>query len=315
MDKCNKCNGRLIPCLIDYDKIILGDKITIPNVEGYLCAECGAKLIDESIENRLQVRILEEKLKLIRKIKQKNKAILVNKIKNIRLKKDIPQKKIADALMYTEQRYGAIERNDNTPTIYTIKQLAETIGVNESELYDLVYIPIDVFNKLRNMNDEFQTIEGLQEAREDFEKSDFEYEKVKEEYVKLYKERKKIEKELRVNGENLKKSAIKEHDKRLKEIDKSLAPIEKEKTELKIVRDEKRDIVSDIEKGSQKLKTKGSILKQGYCIEYDDFVKVKKVFKLDLDESKQEKEDTGSVQVEKYDSDIKNIEQEFEDEA
>ncbi len=179
MKKCKKCNGRLRPSLIDYEKEILGDKIVIPKVEGYICVNCEGKQIDEQIEDRLQVKILEKKLKLKKEMKKHNKAILVNKIKKLRTEKDISQKKIGEALGYTEQRFGAVERNDNTPIIYAVKQIADVLGVPDTELYSLEYIPIELYDIIKDMNEDFVVIEGLPEARKDFEEYHEKYENVK----------------------------------------------------------------------------------------------------------------------------------------
>lgn len=268
MEKCEKCGGRLKPSLINYEKVILGDTIVIPKVEGYICSECGNTQIDKSIENRLQVKILEEKLKLKRKMKENSQAILVNKIKFIRNERDIPQKKIGEALRISEQRYGAIERNDNTPTIYTIKQLADTLGVPETELYDLVYIPIDIYNQLRNMNDNFQVIEGLPEAREEFESYDFLYELEKEKLSVIEKELKKL------NKANVGETKIK-NEKRIEDLLGLRKPLKEKIDDMREIRAEKKEKVDVLEKES--------ILKQKYIIDYYTYQKVKRLFDNNLE--------------------------------
>lgn len=355
--KCKVCDGRLRPALIDYEKEILGDIVVIPKVEGFICSVCKNKQIDEKIEGRLQVRILEEKLKLKKEKKDKTKPILINNIKKIRTDKELSQKIVGEALGYTEQRFGAVERNDNTPIIYAVKQIADTLGVNDSDLYTCKYISIELYDILKDMNNDLVIIDGLPETRKDFEAYHAEYENVKEQYNEYKREKRELEKRnsgiikkvpfvlteeiMKENEKRLKvvmneindfevkilnikdkaqkgilKNELKElkkeerrlkrelsgkaktrdyilteklkkdNDKRIKELDELLKPLKAEINKMFKVREKKKEKLDLLINGTKtkKKKIKGSILRQGYCIEYDDWQKVKEVFKKYLPE-------------------------------
>lgn len=354
MRKCSICGGRLKEVLIDYKKEVLGDVINIPKVEGYECVVCGHTQVDEKIQDRLQIKVLEEKLRLRKEMKGKSKPILINNIKRIRTEKGISQKKIGQALGYTEQRFGAIERNDNTPIIYAVKQIADVLGVPDAELYTLKYIPMELYNILRDMDDEFKVIEGLPETRRDFEEYNEKYEKVKEEYNRCLSEKRQLVKRNKgkvnripfiltdeIRGKNEKRieeiheeleklnqalygskneknkvdlrervKELKLEEKRLQrelcgkvktqkyvlteelkrantlrieELDKEMMVLKAKISEMFKVRAEKKkrlDVLINGEKNK-----KGSVLKQGYCIDYYHYQKAKEIFAEYLKES------------------------------
>lgn len=151
MKYCEKCGSRMIEDLIDYNTEVLGVPITIDKVEGYQCSKCDHTTIEEKFRNRLQGRILEKKLEIQKEKIQKYKPILVNNIRKIRLERNISQKKLGEAIGMAEQRYGSIERNDNTPVIATANLIAVALGVSIDDLYETQYVTNAFYNKIKNL--------------------------------------------------------------------------------------------------------------------------------------------------------------------
>ena len=318
MRRCDKCNAIMRPDLVDYKKNILGDEVCIERVEGFSCPECGHTIINPQIKDRLQVKLLEKRLELKGKLRNSNYGLLINKLKNVRESKNIPQKKIGLALGITEQRYGAIERNDNTPTLYTAFGIADALGVNNlHKLYSYGYIPMELYDKIKDMNENFEVIENLPEARKEFEEINQKYENLKKRIVEINQKarqrKKEIEKKIRKLKKELSAKEIKieelnaelekkKNDNIIKEIEflekerircineievlkkeekeqSKKDEIEKEKIrkeyeKLKKPRDEKLERVQNLQKG----KEKSPLLKQGYCIDYDNWIKLKELY-------------------------------------
>lgn len=175
--KCKTCGGRLQEEFITYEKTILGDKVEIPGILGTRCVNCGKEEVSPEIKERLQVKILEKKLEKQGETAKLVRPLLINKVREVRIKKGVPQSKIGQALRYSEQRFGAIERNDNTPTIYTTLQISEALGIeNLKELYELIYIPKELFEKLQTLDENFKEIKGIAEAKKKYEDANNKYE-------------------------------------------------------------------------------------------------------------------------------------------
>lgn len=320
--KCKYCGSRQTPDLVNYENTILGETVIIPMCEGLRCtnSECGKTEINPEIEGRLQAKILEKKLELQQKNNHLIKCILINKVRMARESKDIAQKKIGKALDYSEQRFGAIERNDNTPTIYTALQIADALGIkNPKDLYETVYIPIGLYQELQDLNSNFEVIEGIKEARAEFEEMDKIYEGIKQEQylairhirdkakgskteneriinkllpqakkkleiikLKLLKDKNASNEELLKEEANLEElinnynQTIKENIKLMEkinaEIPKAKKPFVARLEELKKPRQIKLEQLRDLEKGTGN--RKGSILRQGYCVEIQDWERI-----------------------------------------
>ena len=318
MQRCDKCNGIMRADLVDYTKNILGNEVCIEKVEGFRCSECGYTTINPQIKDRLQVKLLEKRLELKGKQRNTSYPLLINKLKNVRESKNIPQKKIGIALGITEQRFGAIERNDNTPTVYTAFGIADALGVNNLHLlYSYGYIPMELYDKIKDMNENFEIIKNLPEARKEFEEINQRYEDLKKQIVEINqkarqrrkeaeKRAKKIRKELAVNeskieilkaelAKNNSNKIVKEIEFLEKEIVRGLDELEaikreererskndeiekerikKEYQKLKKPRDEKLVKIQNLQKG----KDNSPLLKQGYCIDYDNWQKLKEIY-------------------------------------
>jgi len=224
--KCIKCGNSVKKDLITYKTKVWDEIIKIPMIEGYECAECGHIGVDKKVEERLNVKILEKKLEMYRQ--EKVKIIQINNVRDIRTDKGISQGKLGDALDFTEQRFGAIERNDNTPTVYLAGVIAMLLGVDMNDLYQFEFIPIKVFLELENLDEEFNVIKGLPEARKNYYEAIDTQRTLRDEANELKVKRRRIAKRIddkkkKLNGlqdENEQKELLKEIDTLNKEIDK-----------------------------------------------------------------------------------------------
>lgn len=267
--KCKNCDIEMVPALITYKRKIFGKNITIPKVEGYVCRECDYTKVDPIVEKGLTTKILEKTMERRQDIDVK--PILINCIKRVREEKGISQKRIGKTLNFTEQRFGAIERNDNTPTVYLAHVIADILGVDINELYRLVHIPAKFHEELRNWDKNFKPIEGLAEVRakiDELTEKQNELRREKREIIKKIKASKRV-------GEKIEKNeSYNEND--------ILSPEEIIKLENKISLLEKEDneIKKEKEPYIKKLNTlsKDVVLKQGCCLDIDDWERILKKF-------------------------------------
>ena len=120
--KCEKCNNIMRMGIVDYKTKIYNHNVIINDIEGYQCFNCGNIEPRKGTEQYLEEKILEKRLKLLETLDVK--PIYISNIKNIREKKGLSQRQVADVLGVAEQRFSAIERNVNTPTILITYALA-----------------------------------------------------------------------------------------------------------------------------------------------------------------------------------------------
>lgn len=83
--------------------------------------------------------------------KSKDVPILISKIKKIRREiglGDIDQNSVSESLGVTPQRYGNIERCDNTPTITLLMKLCKIFNVTFNDLYEIVELAPEQYDKL-----------------------------------------------------------------------------------------------------------------------------------------------------------------------
>lgn len=261
---CNKCGELMFKKLINYNTSIYGHKITISNIEGFSCPKCGNNILseDENTKAYLNERLLEEKLKLHHTLDVE--PIIINKIKKMRLDRNLSQKQVGDALKVTEQRYGAIERNVNTPTVLISYQLADLFGVSADELYELIYVPIDFYNKLINL----ELIE---------KENGYGFNFINEaDTTRLNLE--KIRNEI-----NLKNKEI--HQYRMKKRRKEISNEEFEKIKKDIKKDIDYNLVptkKDLEKKMKKFESR-LVVKQNHSIEWETWERIKVVFKDEVE--------------------------------
>ena len=290
--KCNKCNGLMRRSLIDYKTTFKNEKIEIPNIEGYTCIECGNEVISESSNDFIEQQLKSKKLKIL---SGKNIVHLtVSSLKRVRTNAYLSQKELGDALGVSEQRYGAIERNTNTPIITMALILANILGVELQDLYQLVDIPSDLHETLLNSKIEetsfniryikevAETREIINKLRDDLEKYNNEKRVLrflgndklsKQEITKLRADLEKYNNGndvLRFLGND--KTSKQEITKRTKELNKKIDEIKKIKNGS-----------SGLETHLKKLEIKHSIIiKQGSVIDIEDWEKIKIIFKEEL---------------------------------
>lgn len=82
--------------------------------------------------------------------------IIINNIKTIRESKGLTQKDMAEKLGFTDQRYGTIERNTNSPTIILSAKIASKLNVKVNDLYDSVYITKEEYEKIQYLNMDYK---------------------------------------------------------------------------------------------------------------------------------------------------------------
>jgi transcriptional regulator with XRE-family HTH domain len=80
--------------------------------------------------------------------------------------KEISQKLVGQALGITEQRFGSIEQPLNTPTLKTVLQIADVLGVTADDLYKIKHLEKEEYKRLRVLRhtvNGFEEVEGLSE--------------------------------------------------------------------------------------------------------------------------------------------------------
>lgn len=265
--RCNKCGNIMLKNLISHRTKIYNRNIDIPNIEGYSCPKCGNNVIEENMDEYLKERIHEEKLRFLKNTDIQ--PILISKIKEIRLSKKFSQRQIGNALKVTEQRYGAIERNVNTPTILISYQLADLFDVNSNELYELVYVSNDFHEKMINLelveddggNYRFKYVEEVDTTRKKLYA-------IREEINKLNKEKRKL------NFEKKKGDITEEEcNKMIKEMTSHI------EDELKV---EKRKLERQLDKLEREYNL---VVKQGHIIDVNDWKKLNEIFKEELNDA------------------------------
>jgi YgiT-type zinc finger domain-containing protein len=153
-DMCDNCGSRMRKEMISYTENYLGIDLTIDKVKGFKCTRCENKFVDPEAIEGVKQAMFQKKIEAMGELTEtKIKPILINKVKSVRTREDvnIPQKSLGKAFNFTMQRYGAIERNINTPTIFTAMQIARLLNQDVNDLYELVYIPIEFYEKIDNM--------------------------------------------------------------------------------------------------------------------------------------------------------------------
>lgn len=306
MITCEKCNGRVIEDLIDYETTIYGEKVVIPKVDGFRCLECGNTKIDENILSGLQNKLLKKKLEIQKKKQKLFKPLLINNIRSIRESKMISQKEIGEALGYQEQRFGAIERNDNTPLILTAKLMADALEVKVEELYDAIYVSNEFYDIVKNLSaieikDEFGNIVDydfieipeLIEVNQRYSELEYDIKDKMAEIRKLKKadkfflDIKKTEKEVRelMKNKGWEKDQetallVEKKNERIKTFMKSQSVLDIENKEIEVtqLKKEKNQVLA---KRRTIENTKNCILKQSQCLDGKIFEKLKDIYKED----------------------------------
>lgn len=171
IENCVKCGSDLLEIVsTPYYESILGQKTYIGTFQGVKCLKCSNVYFDD--ESKTFIRQNVQVMKAKRMQDSDYEPILINYTRKLRLQTRLSQKMIGNALGVTEQRYGTIERNANTPTVVTEHQIAQILGVSTDDLYKLIYISKTFYNDLKDMEliyeDEkpiFRVVKGVREKR------------------------------------------------------------------------------------------------------------------------------------------------------
>lgn len=264
--KCDTCDGLMRKSLINYKREYLNETITIESIEGYKCLKCGKEELSKEVINYVEEIVNVEELKIRSKVLKSKEHLLINKVKNVRQAKGLSQKELGGFLDSREQRYGVIERNTSTPTIIVEHLIASFLEVKTDDLYEMVFITPELYNKLLNIeiidgesnNYKFEHVSSIEKIREEL--------KEKRENLKEYNLEKRKYRNMIKKGELEKK----EGQSLIKELDIKIADIKK-------IKDNK---TNGLETQLKKLEGKHSmIIKQERVIDEDTWEKVKETYK------------------------------------
>lgn len=304
---CKYCNTRMIGGLYSYENTDWGDFSDVDRLTGYKCfnKECSHYKnieFDEEVQKKVEQGV--QLKKLLHRTKQADKSpikpILISKVKKARTDQDIAPKLISDVLGVTDQRYGAIERNSNTPNVFIALQLEKIMGIDLHELYELVYIPTDLYQKLKILNTDFEVVPGIPEKLELRKQIDADIVSIK---AKLKIRRGEIAtvikngliEERKINQKTL--TTTEQRQKIRKEVDKDkenlklLAEIDKKSAERVFVRKQidflmgkecketAKQLGLDIKEGD--VEKQNFLMRLGYCIDYDNWILVKEKYMVD----------------------------------
>jgi DNA-binding XRE family transcriptional regulator len=303
---CKSCNERMIEGLYPYENKEWEEHIDIDKMAGHKCFNCGIIEFDEDIEKDLEKDVELQKMLYQRK-KGKDSPIypiMISKVKNARVGQELTPKDMADVLGVTEQRFGSIERNNNTPNVYIALQLEKIMNVDIHDLYELVYIPSELHEKLKILNDKFEVIEGIPELLSRRDEIDL---KLKELKGKLEDRRAEIKGEVESEIAEAKKKdskkAVSSKDKREKistrinedDINSNISEEMKDLRNERIQVNKEIDRLTGQEKDEKGKGTKGKknpkegevekqnfLLRLGYCIDYDNWQKVQELYAAEL---------------------------------
>lgn len=106
--------------------------------------DCKAEVAKETNNTRLQY--VRNRIDNI--LKSSTKNILVSNIKKIRIETGLNQGEISQALGFSAQRYGTIERCDNVPTISKLVDITNIYDISLNELYNTVSLSEEEYEKL-----------------------------------------------------------------------------------------------------------------------------------------------------------------------
>lgn len=262
--ECTKCGGTMRLGIINYPVKVYNRDIIIDNIEGYQCPNCGNIEPSEEVESYLEEKIFEKKSELLSELKIR--PIYISNLKEIREKKGLSQRQVANVLGVAEQRFSAIERNVNTPTILITYALAHFFDVSSDDLYEMIYVSEKFYNKLLNLEliktkngVEFNYVEEAEKARNG-----------------LSEIRDKIE---NINKELMKyRLKLKKGEIGKKEGEAGIQAI------LKIKEEELTPVKKSLEKKLKSLEKKYDfIVKQNHIISREDWNEIEKHYKKELE--------------------------------
>ena len=119
--------------------------------------------------------------------KDKVVELLISYVRHYRVKGNMTQRDVGRCIGITEQRFASIEKNKHKTNIFKCIKMAECLGTKIDNLYKVVKINQEQFNKIKSFNLDGDYSEELKQAYEIIDKYEFEKSDIsKEEIDKLY---------------------------------------------------------------------------------------------------------------------------------
>lgn len=284
-----------------YEKKILGETVKLDKALGYKCRGCGNIEFDEQFEKNIKAeiegKIHQKAINASLKAKKSNDLvpIYVSKIKEVRNAKDISQRKLGEALNISEQRFGAIEKNNNIPNIFKALIIADILKVKVEDIYELVYIPENLYRKLLTMNTDLEVIDELEDLYNELDQVE---NNINENGIKYTNRRTETRKELQETYKDKIESGeytitdIRQLANEILLKDTSAIEIkeiiESNKARKKEIQEEIENTFNPQERKEEqrqmglKVKAKDELIKLRCAILYEDWVKVKEKFADEL---------------------------------
>lgn len=110
--------------------------------------EVEKEVVEKNVSN-ITTREIRERMKNM--LNSSDKTILVSNIKKIRLELGLNQGEVSKALGISAQRYGTIERCDNTPTVSKLMDICNIYDISLNELYTIVTLKEEQYNILNSL--------------------------------------------------------------------------------------------------------------------------------------------------------------------
>lgn len=266
-EMCNICGNPMMKVSTMYKEKLFGKEREICEVAAKMCTSCDNLVIDPRTKEYIQHKKQTLAIEII--TNKDAVPLLISNIKELRLNKKLNQRQIGDALGVTEQRYGAIERNTNTPTVLTALQIAYIMGEEANALYELIYISKSFYERLKDL----ELIETENGYKFDIAQD------VKEARQNLYKLRGQLKK---LNEEKRTQRYRFENDEITKEEYIAIVDtIEEKKEKIKEIKDHK---TTGMEKTVKKMiSNRDFVIKQNNVVDVLDWRKIQITYKDELD--------------------------------
>ena len=119
--------------------------------------------------------------------KDKVVELLISYVRDYRIKGNMTQRDVGRCIGITEQRFASIETNKHKTNIFKCIKMAECLGTKIDDLYKVVKISEEQFNKIKSFNLEGDYSEELKQVYEVLDKYEVGKSYIsKEEMDKLY---------------------------------------------------------------------------------------------------------------------------------
>lgn len=119
--------------------------------------------------------------------KDKVVELLISYVRHYRVKGNMTQRDVGKCIGITEQRFASIETNKHKTNIFKCIKMAECLGTKVDDLYKVIKISEEQFNRIKSFNLEGDYSEELKQAYEILDKYEAgKSDTPKEEIDKLY---------------------------------------------------------------------------------------------------------------------------------